>query len=142
MYISAYPQANKVTCTLCPQDTNYKALSRCTYSQCMPYMHLNNLSTERRHICITATRLGTCLWNGRPCATKCGKNDKAYIERVPGSEQSFKYFTKCKDMMVSRVFASLAAAVSYSLIFPRTSWNLGLFSHKHNLSCNVSLKPL
>ena len=51
--------------------------------------------------CITVSKCGMCFWDSEPCATKCVKDGKAYIERVPGSERGFEHLTKCEDMVVS-----------------------------------------
>ena len=49
------------------------------YSRCMPHVHLNDLWTDRRHVCITVSRRGMCFWDGWPCAMKCKKDGKAYM---------------------------------------------------------------
>ena len=77
-------------------------ITRCTNSQCMPRTHLSDLWTERRHMCITVNRRGTCFWDGQPCATKCEKNGKAYVERVPGSERGSEHLTEQEDMVFLR----------------------------------------
>ena len=47
-----------------------------------------------------------CFGDGQPCATtavtKCEKDGKLYVERVPESEQGFEHLTKRKDMVVSQ----------------------------------------
>ena len=52
-----------------------------------------------------------CFWDGRSCATtsvtKCEKDGKAYVERLPESERGFEHLTKCEDMIVSRDCHSL-----------------------------------
>ena len=77
---------------------------------------------------ITPCRRGKCFCDGRPCATisvtKYEKDGKAYAERVhgvTGSGRGFKHLTECKDMVVSGDGHSLAAALLYSSISPRTS---------------------
>ena len=42
-------------------------------------------------MCITVSGRDMCFWDSRPCPTKCEKNGKAYLERVPGSEQGFEH---------------------------------------------------
>jgi len=63
--------------------------TRFTYLQCMPHVHLNDLWTNRRHMCITDSRRGEC---SQPCATtsvpKCKKDSKMYVERVPDFQVS------------------------------------------------------
>ena len=57
-------------------------------------------------MCITVCRCGMCFGDGQPCATtavtKCEKDGKLYVERVPESEQGFEHLTKRKDMVVSQ----------------------------------------
>ena len=90
----------------------------------MPCVHLNNLWTDRQHMCITVSRHGTCFWDGWPCATKCEKNGKMYVERIPGSDQGFVR-TRIWSFLRWPFFASLAVALSYSSISPQTSQSSG-----------------
>ena len=86
----------------------------------------HDLWSDRRHMCITVSRRGKCFCDGRLCATvtKCEKDGKVYAERVhwvPENEWCFKHLTEREDMARRLLFASLAAALSYSSISPRTS---------------------
>ena len=69
---------------------------------------------ERGYIWDTydCNRHGTWFWD---CATKCGKDDKRYVERVPGSERGFERLTEREDVVVSRDGHSL---LRYSRCFP------------------------
>ena len=69
---------------------------------------------ERGYIWDTydCNRHGTWFWD---CATKCGKDDKRYVERVPGSERGFERLTEREDVVVSRDGYSL---LRYSRCFP------------------------
>ena len=53
-------------------------------------------------MCITVSRRKMYFWDGRPCATKCEKDGKAYVKRVPESEQGFKHLTECEDEVISQ----------------------------------------
>ena len=68
---------------------------------------------------ITVSRRGVCFWGNQPCATRCEKDGKVYVERVPGSERDFQHLTERKDMVV---LCFAAAAPSYSSMLPQTSY--------------------
>ena len=52
-------------------------------------------------MCITVSRRDTCFWDSLPYATKCEKDGKVHIERVPGSEQNFEHLAKHENMVIS-----------------------------------------
>ena len=35
-------------------------------------------------VSIVLSRRGTWFWDGQACVTKCEKDGKAYVERIPG----------------------------------------------------------
>ena len=61
---------------------------------------LQHISKTFEHMCITVSRHGTCFWDGRQCATKCEKDGKVYVERVPGNELGFEHHTELEDMAI------------------------------------------
>ena len=67
---------------------------------------------------ITVSWCGVCFWDNQPCATKCEKDGKVYVERVQGTERDFQHLTEREDMVV---LCFAAAAPSYSSMLLRTS---------------------
>ena len=77
-------------------------------------------------MCITSRR-GTCFWDCRPFATKCEKNGKAYVDRVPGkvSEVSDTSPNAQIRSFPETAILCFASRCSRSLISPRTSQGSG-----------------
>ena len=82
-------------------------------------LHPNDLWTDWRHVCITSRR-GTCFWDGRPFATKCEKNGKAYVDRVPGKVSEVSPNARIRSFPETAILC-FASRCSRSLISQRTS---------------------
>ena len=84
-------------------------------------------------MCITVSRRGMCLCDGRPCVTKCDQceDGRVYVERVQGSEQHLEHLTKGEDIVISQdgytllCFASHCSSLLCSLILPQTLQSSG-----------------
>ena len=88
--------------------------------------HLNDLWTDRRYVWITVSKRGTCLWDGRACATRCEKDGKVHVERVEVSEVQTPHWTwGYGRFLIQPFFASLGATLAYLSISPWTLWGSG-----------------
>ena len=118
--------------------------SRCTYSQCMPRVHLNDLWTDRQHVWITVSRCGTHAFGGsRPCATRWWQT-----VHWKSSRKGVRFWTPHQTKEYGRFsrrpfFALLATALSYSSILLQTSQGSGCILALYlYFCCCVSLLSL
>ena len=72
--------------------------------------------------------VGVAFWDGRPYAatsvTKCEKDWKVYVERVPESEQGFEHLTERKNIVV--VSSGGAPTPAGTSVFTKHNWDMGL----------------
>ena len=105
------------------------AYTRCTYSQCMPHVHLHDLWTNMCGLVGVACAFGMV---GHACATKCEKCEKEgkmYALHWKGSRmwarfrtaQNAKIWTSLKTTTHFICFARRCCSLSYSLFSMQTS---------------------
>ena len=110
--------------------------TRCTYSQFMPRMHLNDLWTNTCGLLLVgvARTFGTVNY---ACATKCEKckkEGKAYVERVARMWVQFRTTQNARIWLFLKTttcficFARCWCFLLYSLFLMRTSWHCGCIS--------------
>ena len=115
----------------------------CTYSQCIPRVHLNDLWIDRQNVCITVSRCGTHIWDSWPCVTNWWQTI-----RWKSSSKWVRFWKPRRTKEYGRFsrqpfFALLATALSYSLILLWTSQGSGcILALCLHFRCCISLLAL
>ena len=103
-------------------------VTRCTYSQCMPYAHLNGLWTDRQHLCITVSRHGMCFWVWMQTVQQSMRAVVRYLETVCSKSYGRKHTAvkKCSEIASEAILAkNILVEVNFESCYISRLWGSG-----------------